>query len=54
MTDITKTTKRWTSFKRVMDATDFADNERDAILDAACKTFDAIADVSDEVTNRPA
>jgi heme oxygenase len=42
---------KWASFKRVMDATDFADNERDTILDAACKTFEAIADVSDEVTS---
>ena len=40
---------RWTAFKTDMDAADLNDEQRDAIVEAARATFQAIADVSDEV-----
>jgi heme oxygenase len=40
---------RWASFKRDMDDAGFGDHERDAIVEAAKTTFEAIAEISDEV-----
>ena len=42
--------QRWAAFKRDMDGASFADDQEEAIIEMAKTTFQAIAEVSDEVS----
>jgi len=44
--------QRWASFKEIMNEAGFTPGEEDSIVDAACRTFRTIAELSEEV--RPA
>ena len=42
--------ERWQAFKRDMDDVGFTETEASAIIDAACRMFRALTDVSDELS----